>query len=116
MPAVAREKVILAVFERHALMRAAVHEGADAIGPTQDEDRVGTRAVWIKTARGAWGQLVEAAQTYGTRAVGRHRCRPDSAQCFSGGPLGNHFSRELNRNSCELSAPIGTERATHEAS
>lgn len=79
VPAVTREKPILAVFERHALMRAAVHEGADAIGPTQDEDRVGTRAVWIKTARGAWRQLVEAAQTYGSRAFRWHRCCGDVA-------------------------------------
>lgn len=105
--AVAREKVILAIFKLRALMWAAVHERADDIAPAYNEEGVGTCAVWVKTARADRRELIETAQADGT-------C--DVAQCFSGGPPGNHFSRELNRNSCELSAPIGTARATQEPS
>ena len=51
VPAVAREKVILAIFECRALMRAAVHERAHSVASAQHEDRVGACAVRIKTAQ-----------------------------------------------------------------
>src|SRR5688572_31151086 len=62
VPAVAREKFILAIFEWRVLMRAAVHERADKIFSAQDKDCVATRAVWIKSARRVGKQLIDAAK------------------------------------------------------
>lgn len=107
VPAVACKKMIFAIFEGRALVRAAVHKRSDIVPPAQDEDGVRACAVRIETTCAAGSQLIETAHAFGTLPI---------VQCFSGGPLGNHFSRELNRNNCELSAPIGTARAIQDES
>lgn len=58
---VAAEKAVLAILECGALMRTAIHEGADLIAASNDEESVRTGAVRIETARAKPRQFVESA-------------------------------------------------------
>lgn len=104
--AVGREKTIFAVFEPHALMRAAIAIGAHSRWPEQHEHGVLPHALRIEAASDARRQLIETTKSDGV----------DQWPLGGGPPLGNHLSRLVNRNSCDVSAFAGSSRATHESS
>ncbi len=93
---VVRQEPVPHVFQGTAVVRATVPVGIHALAPADDEDRILARTAWIEAARGAVRDLVEAAQRLWRVGQGRR------TQWLP--PLGNHGSRRLNRNTCDVSS------------